>query len=121
VTRAAHQLVETLLAARNVGSSEQVRALLAPDATHWDCLSGRVQGPEAVTEALVASRAGSARPSFVAERLAAAGGHAVVELRVCAGERSEAAGYPVTEVYELRGGLVAGCRAYLDPADVRRA
>jgi limonene-1,2-epoxide hydrolase len=121
VTQAAHQLVETLLAARNAGSGPQVRALLAPDATHWDCLSGHVHGQEAVAEALVASRAGSPRPRFVAETLAAAGARAVVELRVCPGEGSEAAGYPVTEVYELRGGLVARCRTYLDPADVQGA
>ncbi len=121
MTAAARQLVETLLAARNAGSSEQVRALLASDASYWDCLGGQVGGAEAVTRALTTSHAGSARPRFIAETLAAAEGHAVAELRVCAGEASEAAGYPVTEVYELRGGLVGGCRTYLDPADVRRA
>ena len=27
-------------------------------------------------------------------------------------------GYLATEVYELRAGVIAECRAYLDPADV---
>jgi limonene-1,2-epoxide hydrolase len=121
VTPAARELVEALLAARNAGSREQIRALLSPDATYWDCLGGRVRGAEPVTEALVASGAGSGRPRFVAERLAATGGHAVMELRVCSGQGSDAAGYPVTEVYELRRGLIAGCRTYLDPAEVRGA
>jgi limonene-1,2-epoxide hydrolase len=118
VTPAVRELVEALLAARNAGSREQVRALLAPEATYWDCLRGRVRGAEAVTEALVTSGAGGVRPRFVAETLAAGGDHAVAELRVRSGQGSEAAGYPVTEVYELRQGLVAGCRTYLDPADV---
>jgi limonene-1,2-epoxide hydrolase len=121
VTPAVRELVEALLAARNAGSREHVRALLAPEATYWDCLRGRVRGAEAVTEALVTSDAGSERPRFVAERLAATGGHAVMEVRVCSDQGSEAAGYPVTEVYELRQGLVTGCRTYLDPADMRGA
>ena len=112
----ARQLIEALLAARNAGSTDQTRALLAPDATYWDCLGGQIRGAEPVAEALVASHAGSAQPRFVAETLAAAGEHAVMEVRVC---HSEATGYPATEVYEVRGGLVAGCRVYLDPADVR--
>jgi limonene-1,2-epoxide hydrolase len=115
VTPAAREVVEALLAARNAGSREQVRALLAPDATYWDCLGGRVGGAEAVTESLVAS---GGSPRFVVETLAAAEDRAVMELRVSSGQGSEVAGYPVTEVYELRRGLVAGCRAYLDPEDV---
>jgi limonene-1,2-epoxide hydrolase len=119
VTPAARELVEALLAARSAGSSEQVRALLAPDASYWDCLTGRVRGAEAVTRVLLISHAGNARPRFVAERLAAGGGQAVTELRVCDAEAGDAPGYPATEVYELRAGLVAACRTYLDPADVR--
>ena len=118
---ATRQLVETFVEARNAGSSELVRTLLAPDATYWDCLSGHVQGAVAVANALVSSRSDCARPRFVAERLAAAEGHAVVELRVPPSGGSEAAGYPVTEVYELGRGLVTGCRSYLDPEDVQRA
>jgi limonene-1,2-epoxide hydrolase len=121
VTPSARQVIEAVLAARNAGSTDQTRALLAPDATYWDCLGGQVRGAEPVAEALVTGHAGSARPRFVAETLAAAGGHAVVELRVCHGESSEATDYPATEVYELRAGLVVGCRVYLDPADVRAA
>jgi limonene-1,2-epoxide hydrolase len=119
VTPSARQLIEALLAARNAGSTDQTRALLAPDATYWNCLGGQVRGAEPVAEALVASHAASARPRFVVETLAAAGGHAVMELRVCHGEGSQATDYPATEVYELRAGLVVGCRAYVDPADVR--
>ena len=119
MTPSARRLIEALLAARNAGSTDQTRALLAPDARYWDCLGGQVRGAEPVAGALLASHTGSAQPRFVAETLAAAGGHAVMEVRVCHGAGSEASGYPATEVYELRGGLVAGCRAYLDPADVR--
>jgi SnoaL-like domain len=110
-------LVEALLAARNAASSEQVRALLAPDATYWDCLRGRVRGAEAVTDALLAGHTGRATPRFVAGTLAAGDRHAVVELRVCDAGPNEA-GYPATEVYELRSGLIAGCRTYLDPVEV---
>ena len=119
MTPSARRLIEALLAARNAGSTDRTRALLAPDATYWDCLGGQVRGAEPVAEALVAGHAGSAQPRFVPETLAAAGGHAVMELRVCHGGVSEPTGYPATEVYELRGGLVAGCRVYVDPADVR--
>jgi ketosteroid isomerase-like protein len=120
VTAAAHDLVEALLAARNAGSSEQVRALLTPDATYWDCLGGRIRGAEPVAEALVASHVRGARPRFVAGTLAAGDGHAVMELRVCDAEESDALGYPATDVYELREGRIAECRTYLDPAEVRR-
>jgi len=118
VSASARELVKTLLAARNAGSSEQVRVLLASDATYWDCLSGRVRGAEAVTEALLASHAGRASPRLMAETLATGDRHAVIELRVCDAEHSERPGYLATEVYELRAGLIAECRAYLDPADV---
>ena len=119
MTPSARELVEALLAARNTGSSEQVHALLAPDATYWDCLGGQVRGAEAVTRALVASKARGARPRFIAETLAAGDRHAVAELTVYDAGPSDASGYPATEVYELREGLVAECRAYLDPAAVR--
>ena len=119
MTPSARRLIEALLAARNAGSTDQTRALLAPDATYWDCLDGQVRGAEPVAEALVASHAGSAKPRFVPETLAAAGDHAVMELSVYDGAGSEATCYPATEAYEMRGGLVAGCRAYLDPKDVR--
>ena len=119
MTPSARELVEALLAARNTGSSEQVNAFLTPDATYWDCLGGQVRGAEAVTKALVASQAGGARPRFIAETLAAGDRHAVAELTVYDAGPSEAPGYPATEVYELRAGLVAECRAYLDPAAVR--
>ena len=119
MSSAARGLVEALLAARNAGSNEEVRARVAPDAAHWDCLRGWVRGADAVTAALVAPPAGSARPRFVTEALAAAGGHVVVEVRVCDAEARDAPGYPATEVYELREGLVAACRTYVDPADLQ--
>ena len=119
MTPSARRLMESLLAARNAGSTDRTRALLASDATYWDCLGGQLRGAEPVAEVLVRSHAGGAQPRFVAETLAAAGGHAVMELRVCHGAGGGATGYPATEVYELRGGLVAGCRVYVDPADVR--
>jgi ketosteroid isomerase-like protein len=119
VTAPGRDLVEALLAARNAASSDQVRALLASDATYWDCLRGRVEGAEAVAEALLAGHTGRATPPrFIAGTLAAGDRHAVVELRVRDAEASEAPGYPATEVYELRSGRIAGCRTYLDPAEV---
>ena len=119
MTLTARELAQALLAARSAGSSEELRALLAPDASYWDCLTGRVRGAEAVTRALLTSHAGNARPRFVAELLAVGGGHAVTELRVCDAQAGDAPGYPATEVYELRAGLVAACRTYLDPAGLR--
>ena len=105
MTASARELVEALLAARNTGSREQVHALLTPDATYWDCLGGQVRGAEAVAEALIRSR-------LIAETLAAGDRHAVAELTT----HDAGPGDPVTEVYELREGLVAECRAYFDPA-----
>ena len=112
---AARRIIEDLLAARGAGATGDVRGLLGPDVTYWDCLRGEVRGPDAVAAALTETPRGG-RPHFALGTFAAADAHAVVELTVTVAE--PAATYGATEVYGLDAGSVAWCRAYLDPAEL---
>lgn len=110
------RIVEDLLAARGSGASGNVRGLLDPDVTYWDCLRGELRGPDAVAAALTETPEGGAQPRFAVRTLAVADKHAVVELAVTAAE--PVATYGATEVYGLNEGSVVWCRAYLDPAEL---
>jgi ketosteroid isomerase-like protein len=119
MSTAARRIVEELLAARDAGATGDVRGLLGPDVTYWDCLRGELRGRDAVAVALTETPVGGVRPRFALQTLAAADAHAVVELTVTAA--APAATYGATEVYGLDAGSVVRCRAYLDPAELQAA
>lgn len=111
-------LVKELVDAYNAKSVGRIAALYEPDAEYWDPFHREgVRGRDAIAEVVAGLFA--ALPDERMEILTLAGDdrYAVAEFRSIGTSPTSGAPFELefTEVYEVRDGLIASCRVYLDP------
>ena len=118
----ARRLIDTVVAAYNSRDTEALIALYQPDVTYWSALGGLQQGMDAVREHIDHLHETLPDERMQARAVITDGELIVVEFESTG---TNPAGNPYTieftEVFELRDGMIASIKVYLDTEAVSRA